>query len=61
MMDTIHDILGKKTIVLIAYRLKTIEKCDIIYLMDKGSIVDSGSYLELIERNEDFKKMALHA
>ncbi len=60
-MDAIHDFSGKKTIVLIAHRLKTIEKCDIIYFMDKGSIVDSGSYLELIERNQDFKKMALHA
>ncbi len=60
-MDAIHDFSGKKTIVLIAHRLKTIEKCDIIYFMDKGSIVDSGSYFELIKRNKDFKKMALHA
>jgi len=60
-MDAIHDFSGKKTIVMIAHRLKTIEKCDIIYLIDKGKVIDSGSYLELIERNQDFKKMALHA
>ena len=60
-MNAIHEFSGKKTIVLIAHRLKTIEKCDIIYILDKGRVVDSGTYLELIEKNQDFKKMALHA
>lgn len=60
-MDAIHDFSGQKTIIMIAHRLKTVQKCDIIYLMKQGCIVDSGSYNELILKNSDFKKMAEHA
>ncbi len=60
-MDAIHEFSGKKTIIMIAHRLKTVEKCDIIYLMKQGNIVDSGSYEELIEKNHEFRKMAAHA
>jgi len=60
-MQAIHDFSGKKTIILIAHRLKTIEQCDNIYFIDQGQIMDSGTYKELIENNKDFKKMAEHA
>lgn len=60
-MDAIHDFSGKKTIIMIAHRLKTVQKCDIIYLMEKGKIVDQGTYQELLEKNTQFKKMAEHA
>lgn len=60
-MDAIHDFSGKKTIIMIAHRLTTVQACDIIYFMDKGHVVDAGSYDELIERNPIFKKMARHA
>lgn len=60
-MDAINDFSGKKTIVMVAHRLKTIEKCDIIYLIDKGKVVDFGTYSELIDKNETFRKMAQHA
>lgn len=60
-MDAIHDFSGQKTIVMIAHRLKTVQKCDIIYLMEKGKIIDQGTYKELLEKNIQFKKMAEHA
>lgn len=60
-MDAIHNFSGQKTIIMIAHRLKTVEKCDIIYLMKRGCIVDSGTYGELIEKNPEFKLMAEHA
>lgn len=60
-MDAIHDFSGQKTIVMIAHRLKTVQKCDIIYLMEQGKIVDQGTYQELLENNSQFKKMAEHA
>ena len=60
-MDAIHDFSGQKTIIMIAHRLKTVQKCDIIYLMDQGKIVDKGSYQELVETNLQFKEMAEHA
>lgn len=60
-MDAIHEFSGKKTIIMIAHRLKTVEKCDIIYLMKQGKIVDSGTYQELVEKNLEFRQMAAHS
>ena len=60
-MDAIHEFSGKKTIIMIAHRLKTVEKCDLIYFMDKGEIIDEGTYQQLIENNAKFKEMAEHA
>lgn len=40
-MDAINSFHGKKTMVIIAHRLNTIEKCDIIYKVDGGQIVET--------------------
>lgn len=60
-MEAIHDFNGKKTIIMIAHRLKTIEKCDIIYFMEEGTITDQGTYQQLLEKNSKFKEMAKYA
>lgn len=60
-MDAIHNFSGQKTIIMIAHRLKTVEKCDLIYFMKKGKIVDQGTYNELVIKNSEFRKMAEHA
>jgi HlyD family secretion protein len=60
-MDAIHDFSGKKTIILIAHRLKTVQKCDEIFYLEKGKVVDRGNYDELIKKNENFRNMAAHA
>ena len=40
-MEAINSFHGKKTMVIIAHRLNTIEKCDIIYKVDGGQIVET--------------------
>lgn len=60
-MDAIHDFSGRKTIVMIAHRLKTVQKCDSIFFIDDGKVVDQGTYNELIIKNERFKEMAVHS
>lgn len=60
-MDAIHEFTGKKTIIMIAHRLKTVQKCDTIYLMDKGKIIDQGTYEYLTENNSKFREMAIHS
>lgn len=37
-MDAINSLKGKKTMVIIAHRLKTIENCDILYKVEQGKI-----------------------
>lgn len=60
-MDAIHDFTGQKTIIMIAHRLKTVQKCDTIYLMEKGRVVDQGTYQQLVDNNPKFREMAKHS
>jgi len=57
-MNTINNLSHKRTIIMIAHRLSTVRECDVIFLMEEGKIIDSGSYDELLGRNSKFNKMA---
>ena len=46
--DAIKSLSGIKTMIIIAHRLSTIEHCDLIYMLDKGQIVKSGTYKEVV-------------
>ena len=37
-MESINSLHGHKTLIIIAHRLQTIEKCDIVYRVDHGDI-----------------------
>ncbi len=56
--DTIDRLHGAITTITIAHRLTTIMRCDRLFLMDAGRLVDSGTYDELLARNALFRKMA---
>lgn len=53
-IDAMH---GDCTILLIAHRLSTVKNADIIHLIEDGVISASGSYEELSEISETFRKM----
>lgn len=55
--DNIDMLHGKFTMVIIAHRLSTIKNVDEIFLMDKGQVVSSGNYNELLQKSERFQKM----
>jgi ABC-type multidrug transport system fused ATPase/permease subunit len=57
-MDAIHNLMHVKTIIIIAHRISTVRECDILCLMEHGSIADMGTYDELMKRNEHFRSMA---
>jgi ABC-type multidrug transport system fused ATPase/permease subunit len=50
--EAINSLHGKLTMIIIAHRLSTVKQCDTIYLLDKGCIVDSGSYEDVVSRNK---------
>lgn len=56
-IQAIKQLTGKKTIITIAHRLTTLIDCDVIYVMDKGSIVEKGTYSELFEHSSRFRAM----
>ena len=57
-MEAIRELAGRKTIVLIAHRLSTVEKCDRIYLLDQGQVRDSGRYEGLAMTSQAFRTLA---
>jgi len=57
-MSEIYGLSEKKTVVIVAHRLATIEQCDVIHFLEQGKVVSSGSYQELLETCESFRKLA---
>ena len=55
--DAIEHIAHTMTIVVIAHRLSTVRRADMIYVMDKGSVVEMGSYKELVNKDGLFKEL----
>jgi ABC-type multidrug transport system fused ATPase/permease subunit len=46
--QSIQALSGTKTLIVIAHRLTTVQYCDRVYLMDKGRIIKSGTYQEVV-------------
>ena len=57
-MQAVHNLSNKKTIILIAHRLSTVQNCNCIYLFDHGRLAAQGTYWELLETNQDFQRLA---
>lgn len=55
--ENIDLLKGKYTILIVAHRLSSIKKSDSIVHLDKGVIKSQGTFEELINTNERFKKM----
>ncbi|SEP61387.1 ABC-type multidrug transport system, ATPase and permease component [Ectothiorhodospira magna] len=47
----INQMHGNRTIIMVAHRLSTIKSCDLLYLLDYGSVIHYGTYSEVITRN----------
>jgi ATP-binding cassette, subfamily B, bacterial PglK len=46
--EAINSLAGSKTLIIIAHRFSTIEKCDRIYELSEGQLKQSGTYSEVI-------------
>ena len=53
----IREISKNRTTLIIAHRLSTIVDADMIYVFDKGQIVDSGRHEDLIKRNGHYLEL----
>lgn len=54
---TINDLSDGITSIIIAHRLSTIMRCDKIYVMDKGTIIETGSHDDLIKKKGKYFEM----
>jgi ATP-binding cassette, subfamily B, bacterial PglK len=56
-MAAIEMLPGDKTIIMIAHRLSTLEKCDRLIVMERGRVVGLGTRAELLARNVHFQNL----
>jgi len=55
-MNAIDKFSGFKTIIIIAHRINTLKKCDNIFLIEQGRVVDEMNFESLLKKNTNFIK-----
>ena len=55
-IDQLKILSKTKTIIIVTHNVKLCREADIIYLINNGSVVDSGKYEDLT-KNDIFKKL----
>jgi ABC-type multidrug transport system fused ATPase/permease subunit len=58
--NSISNLIGETTIVVVAHRLSTVRFADKIYYIDQGVVRGEGTFEEVKELNPDFKLQAEH-
>jgi ABC-type multidrug transport system fused ATPase/permease subunit len=56
-MSALRRLSGSRTIFLIAHRLRTVESCDQIFVMEAGRLVAVGTYAELERNSAAFRRL----
>lgn len=54
----LDEMRGKVTVVLIAHRLNTVQRSDLVFLVEKGRITASGTFPELLRHNDTVQNLA---
>jgi ABC-type multidrug transport system fused ATPase/permease subunit len=57
-MEAVHNLGGRKTVIMVAHRLTTVKECDKIIVLERGRVVGEGSYAQLVADNDTFRRMA---
>ncbi|RZK56294.1 MAG: ATP-binding cassette domain-containing protein, partial [Pedobacter sp.] len=55
--DALNNLMQNRTSIVIAHRLSTIQQADLIVVIDKGQITESGNHAELVSRNGLYKRL----
>lgn len=53
----IEALMGGRTTLVVAHRLSTIEKSDMIYVIENGKVCEQGRHIELMEQNGAYKRL----
>jgi ABC-type multidrug transport system fused ATPase/permease subunit len=57
-MDAVRNLGHRKTIIIVAHRLSTVQECDTILVLENGRCVGNGTFVELMQNNPAFREMA---
>jgi ABC-type multidrug transport system fused ATPase/permease subunit len=53
----IAALAGAKTLIIVAHRLSTVERCDEIHVFDHGRVVASGTHAELLRSSPAYVRL----
>ena len=59
-MDVIHRLAKKKTVILISHRLANVVKSDRIYLLEQGRVIQWGTHDELMAQGGPYRELFQH-
>ena len=58
-MEAVARLAGAKTVIMIAHRMSTVEGADNVVVLKNGHLVGTGSYVQLLSSNEEFRSFAI--
>ncbi len=54
---TIDNLIKSHTVIIVAHRLSTIVDADVIHVIDKGTLKESGTHKELLNNSKVYKSL----
>ena len=55
--DTIESLAGRCTIVVVAHRLSTVRRADLVVVMSGGEVIETGVPAQVIDRGGELSRM----
>lgn len=55
--DALSQLMKGRTTIVIAHRLSTIQNADLIHVLDQGTVIETGTHSELLEKNGRYTRL----
>lgn len=56
LVEAMEELMAGRTCLIIAHRLSTVERCDLVAFLEDGVVVEQGSHKELLQSSERYRR-----